>query len=495
MEGFELDHSLDCIATLSGHTSWIYGALITPDNNKLASVSFDKIFIWDIDTAQLVNVLEGHSDIILSLSISPNGQTLASGSADKSVKLWNLQTGELIETLAARKDPIHSVAFSPNGELIAAGGENKYTSDAGKTATIYLWDVDSRTLIHTFTGHTLRINTIAFSPDNSILASASNDKTIRLWDVNTGEMLGILAEQSSQLSCISITPDGKQVVASGEGVSIWDLETKQVSYSIEDLNFVKRFTISSDGQYIAATTYDNIKIFNFKSRELIHTIEHRWGASISFSPDGKLLTSGDATCFQSEDTGGLVRVWKMPESSVEQQTEIGFCISSLTLDDVEEQLEIEDYFSPENIKDARKRTLVSITCRQGQASFRRKLLAAYGNQCCITDCDVEMALEAAHIIPYRGFDTNHISNGLLLRGDIHTLFDLYQISINPDRGEVVINPNLANTYYACLASKTIREPNNKAFQPCKEALSWHYEQFCNTCKLSKQKANHITPIF
>ncbi|MEH2306125.1 WD40 repeat domain-containing protein [Nostoc sp.] len=120
------------IASLAGHTSWVYGAPIAPDGNTLASVSFNKILVWDLMAKELTNILEGHSELILSLSISPDGKIIASGSLDKTVKIWDLRTGNLIYTLAVRKDPIHSVAFSPDGKILASGGESKYKTEQGK---------------------------------------------------------------------------------------------------------------------------------------------------------------------------------------------------------------------------------------------------------------------------------------------------------------------------------------------------------------------------
>ena len=89
-----------------------------------------------------------------------------------------------------------------------------------------------------------------------------------------------------------------------------------------------------------------------------------------------------------------------------------------------QNIEASNYFDVENIEDARKIVTVSIVQRQGQSKFRQELLAAYNSRCAITGCDIEPALEAAHIIPYKGTETNCPQNGLLLRADIHTLFDL-----------------------------------------------------------------------
>ncbi len=84
-----------------------------------------------------------------------------------------------------------------------------------------------------------------------------------------------------------------------------------------------------------------------------------------------------------------------------------------------------------NIKDEREKQLAEITKRQGQPEFRKSLLQAYHGKCSITGFDVEDALEAAHIIPFYGEQSQSITNGILLRADIHTLFDLYLLSIDP----------------------------------------------------------------
>lgn len=71
-------------------------------------------------------------------------------------------------------------------------------------------------------------------------------------------------------------------------------------------------------------------------------------------------------------------------------------------------------FDPTDLIDGRKRTITSVVQRQGQPAFRRALIKAYGGKCAVTDCDAEEALEAAHIVPYQGPETNHVTNGLLL---------------------------------------------------------------------------------
>ena len=95
-------------------------------------------------------------------------------------------------------------------------------------------------------------------------------------------------------------------------------------------------------------------------------------------------------------------------------------------------------FDPDSVKDERERAIRAIRLRRGQPAFRATLLEAYGRRCAITGCSVEDVLEAAHITPYLGSLTNHVSNGLLLPTDIHTLFDCGLLAIEPRTRTVVI---------------------------------------------------------
>lgn len=123
--------------------------------------------------------------------------------------------------------------------------------------------------------------------------------------------------------------------------------------------------------------------------------------------------------------------------------------------------------------DRRERTIAAIAVRRGQAAFRASLLHAYNARCCVTGCDLADALEAAHISPYRGQQSNHLQNGLLLRSDIHTLFDLGLIALSADR-RVVIAPQLsASESYRHLEGRSITLPSDPGAAPSVDALLRH----------------------
>ena len=127
--------------------------------------------------------------------------------------------------------------------------------------------------------------------------------------------------------------------------------------------------------------------------------------------------------------------------------------------------------SPE---DTRLRVLADIVRRQGQQDFRQRLLSAYGGRCAISECDVEGVLEAAHISPYRGLHTSGTENGLLLRADLHTLFDLNLIAVGRN-DVVVLSSALAGSAYEEFAGRKIGLRTNRGERPSRDLLAKHRE--------------------
>lgn len=144
--------------------------------------------------------------------------------------------------------------------------------------------------------------------------------------------------------------------------------------------------------------------------------------------------------------------------------------AKISLEAAEEAADEEGSFNPEDTEDARDRTLTAIVRRRGQPEFRRALLKAYEGKCAVTGCDFEDALEAAHITPYMGPQTNPTTNGLLLRADIHTLFDLRHIAVDTTTMRVRLADVLKGTEYWVLDGKPLSLPKNEKWHPSVPAL-------------------------
>lgn len=105
-----------------------------------------------------------------------------------------------------------------------------------------------------------------------------------------------------------------------------------------------------------------------------------------------------------------------------------------------------------SIVDAYSERLVQV--RKGQADFRRKLFSKFGTKCMLTGCNATAVVEAAHIVPFSTCQDHDENNGLLLRADLHKLYDSNLLGINSD-GEVFIMPSISGAGYSDLSGKKL----------------------------------------
>lgn len=118
--------------------------------------------------------------------------------------------------------------------------------------------------------------------------------------------------------------------------------------------------------------------------------------------------------------------------------------------------------------DLRKRALKPGVQREGASKFRKEVLENYGSKCAISGISVVDAIQAAHIRPYNGPETNHPANGIALRSDIHRLFDLGKIRINPGDLRIHLHPEIELEYREICSEKL--ELKSVSIPPNTEAL-------------------------
>jgi len=154
------------------------------------------------------------------------------------------------------------------------------------------------------------------------------------------------------------------------------------------------------------------------------------------------------------------------------QNALGFTYPEAALSAISMQLHDSGDFNPDNIESAIEYQMKAIAQRRGQKIFRDLLLEQYQFKCCVSGADAVGALEAAHIVPYFGEDTNHLQNGLLLRSDLHTLFDLGAWTLTTDY-RVELSQKLRSTCYKDFEGVAIRLPNKKTCRPSIDAINYH----------------------
>ncbi|WP_293744645.1 HNH endonuclease signature motif containing protein [uncultured Pedobacter sp.] len=126
--------------------------------------------------------------------------------------------------------------------------------------------------------------------------------------------------------------------------------------------------------------------------------------------------------------------------------------------------------------DNRSFLIRKVSVRPSQDVFRSDLFQIYGTRCMLTGCDVAAAIEASHICPYRGESDNHPENGILLRRDLHALYDENLIGIDPEELTIRLSKALRGSVYEHYAGRLLCIPDS-TIRPSRAALNLRWQGF------------------
>ena len=187
-------------------------------NNQLVTgtAGNGKISIWDIQTSQIIQLLEMFEAEVMDLEISYDGNRLAAIGRRGEIYVWNTEDWKREFILQGPNDDlmVADLSFSPNGNNIASAGY--LLRDNSLQQTRYqIWDCNSQKLIKEW-NHKGFTNNISFSPDGQFLASSTG----QIWNLSSEEL--VLNEEYFGGNVLW-TQDYKFVIFSGISVDFWGI--------------------------------------------------------------------------------------------------------------------------------------------------------------------------------------------------------------------------------------------------------------------------------
>ena len=221
------------------------GMTFSPDGKTVAFYGLGEICVWHTETSDMLTIPlleQNNNDAMVNqhivaqllnevtvLTFSPDGKKLVGGTMGGKVQMWDPETGvELAPFLAGHEvddkvgpnnfiegfeDMITALAFSSNGALLAVGSQQKIRL-LGSSQQPRLKDV------------TRSPQSLAFSSDDTVLVAGLRNGSIELLDMTTGEKITTLNGHTLMVETLAFSPDGKTLVSTGQDgtILVWDWE-------------------------------------------------------------------------------------------------------------------------------------------------------------------------------------------------------------------------------------------------------------------------------
>lgn len=269
-------------------------AVFSPNGKLLATLSLGYLYIWDMESLQLLNYFtlnsENSKDIsraITRIIFSPNSQQICTILVNRKACLWDIKSGKQLHFFR-HKNVTHTI-FSSDSSMLCTISDKK---------TARLWEVNSSVLLHTFSHHS-SINHASFSSNNKLLCTVSGNRlsdlgenTARLWDIKSGKLLHTLVHENT-LYHSTFSPDNNflSTASNSKESHLWEVQSGKLLHTFKHDHIIESTTFSPDGTMLS-TLPENKKVYlhDVQSGKLLHIFEHdEFVEDTVFSADSQIL--------------------------------------------------------------------------------------------------------------------------------------------------------------------------------------------------------------
>ena len=257
-------------------------------------------------------IVTPRTSAVTAMAASPWTSLLAVA-GQKQILLYDTDTRELAGILPYPEGYARSLKFSANGSLLVMGGGR-----GGKLGHAVVWDVKTGKRVTEIGKEFDQVMSADISPDHRKVVLATNAKKVKCFDVATGEQLYLISKHTEWVTGAQFSPDGILLATSDRNgnVMVWEADNGGEFYNLgQHGGSVTDLAWRADSNILASCAADGtIMTWEMKTGKRVAS----WGAhgkvqSVSFTPDGKILSCG---------ADGRVSMWDVNGARIERPQDI-----------------------------------------------------------------------------------------------------------------------------------------------------------------------------
>lgn len=249
---------------------------------------------WSGQTA-----VTGHTAEVRVVSFLADGRTLLSGGADFTIRLWDLPDGKP----RAIWQRVPEFDAAPSTTVIAVSAAAGIMARAGADqGTAEIWDIAKTVRLRAIRAHLRTVDAVAVSRDGVVLMTVSGDE-VKTWDVLTGKGYARLpAPNLYRIGTAAVAPDGRTIAVAftDRTLGIFDTITGKPLMQFDGVpGQVKSLAFSPDGRLLAsgqeAPAEDSVRIWDVTRPAAAQQVAGppNQASAVAFSADGRRLASAD----------------------------------------------------------------------------------------------------------------------------------------------------------------------------------------------------------
>ncbi|KJU84075.1 Serine/threonine protein kinase domain protein [Candidatus Magnetobacterium bavaricum] len=258
-----------------------------------------------ISSAWKVRYLKGHEAAINTLAVNADNRHALSGGDDKTIRLWNVETKTLLRVFFGHTAEVTAVAFINDKRFLSGGADR----------ALRLWDINSGQCLRVFSEHSEAIVSLWADRDGLLAVCGCVDGSIRVWDIDGGDIVRVYNTHPGSVNALAVSADLGLMLTGGKDrrLTLWQLSTGEQLHVMQGHSAtVNAVTIAPDGMLAVSGGEDRyVRTWDLNTGKAIATYEGHKSAvtAVDISPDGAFAISGGRDkrlCLWSLERHGVV---------------------------------------------------------------------------------------------------------------------------------------------------------------------------------------------